>query len=183
LRPFLLDIVEALEKNQKTTSTSKEFREKSIEGIFHLFVTKLSSSLTNAELASASDLILNKPLLVVEQTHRWDWPLIEVLKVQNVDPMAILVYNYLRHKFLLKNTHSNESLHKAFDNLTNLLLNFLGKRSVLPFSDEVLWTFVNDYTELYIKSIENLKDSTEEIEEKAEGLGAEVDEETSKQNL
>jgi len=103
---------------------------------------------------------------------------IETLKVQNIDQMAILVYNYLRYKFLLKHNFNKDWLHKAFENLSNVLLNYLAKRGILQFSDEVLWSFINDYTELHAKSLETVQDLSE-IEEKIESIGSEIDEETN----
>lgn len=176
-----LDVTDALDKFSQSTITSKELKEKTIESIFLLFVNKLTSSIQNTDYNSLTDLILNKSSVISEQTGKSEWPMIEILKVQNFDPLSIYIYNYLRYKNSLRVKLNKEILPKAFDNLYMLLMKFVEKVNT-PFSDEVLWTFFNDLFELYVK----IKDNTnelEEIEEKIDNMKLEIDEVTSKSNL
>jgi hypothetical protein len=133
--------------------------------------------LQNTDYNSLTDLILNKSSVITEQTGKSEWPLIETLKVQNFDPLAIYIYNYLRFKHFLRVKLNKEILPKAFDNLYMLLMKFVEKLNT-PFSDEVLWAFFNDLFELYVKIRENSIE-LEEIDEKIDNMKLEIDEVTS----
>lgn len=166
-----------MEKFTQSSITSKELKEKTIESIFLQFVNKLTLALQSNDHPGLADLFFSKSALLVEQTGKWEWPLVETLKVQNFDPLAISLYNYLKYKFLFKNKPNKELYPKAFDNLYLLIMKFMEKLTT-PFTDEMLFALFNDFFDLYIK----VKDSSEdlsELEEKIENLTMEVDETTS----
>ena len=99
-------------------------------------------------------------------------------KVQNFDPLAIYIYNYLRFKQSLRVKVNKDILPKAFDNLYMLLMKFIEKLNT-PFSDEVLWAFFNELFDIYVK-IKESSTELEEINEKIDNMKLEIDEVTSK---
>jgi hypothetical protein len=142
-----------------------------------LYINKLTTALQSSDYISISDLIFAKSALIVEQTGKWEWPLVENLKVQNFDQLAIFIYNYLKYKFLFKTKPNKDLYSKAFDNLYLLVMKFVEKLNT-PFSDELLWTLFNELFDLYIKVKENSED-LEDLEEKVDNLNLEIEETTS----
>ena len=169
--------MDSLDKISHSSILSKEVREKSIESIFHLLATKLTTALQNTEYNCLTDLILNKSSIIVSQTCKLEWPLIENLKLQNFDPLTIFIYNGLRYKYLLRAKFNKDTLLKAFDNIYLLIMKFVEKTNI-PFSDEILMNLFEDYFEYYIKIKENFDDLSE-VEEKIDNLNLEIQEVTS----
>ena len=155
-------------------------RDKSLEVIYQLVVSKLTLALQTGDSNSLTDLMLNKPHVIVELTQRPDWPLIENLKIQNFDPLSIFIYNHLRYKYIIKGKYNKEILLKAFDNLQTLLMKYVEKTNT-PFSEETLWSLFNDLFDLYVKIIENFgSEDLTDIQEQIDNLNLEIEEVTSK---
>lgn len=142
-----------------------------------MLATKVTTALQNTEYNCLTDLLLNKPSVIVEQTGKLEWPLIENLKLQNFDPLTIFIYNSIRYKYLLRAKFNKDTLMKAFDNMYLLIMKFVEKTNT-PFSDEILMSLFNDFFVLYIKVKENFEDLSE-VEEKLDNLNLEIQEVTS----